>query len=69
MIVIKILTIEQDIIEEELVDGSLKRYVKGKLLGKVIFLYIKGGFAKCYEFTSLQTQKKYAAKVIDKASL
>lgn len=30
---------------------------------------IKGGFAKCYEFTSLDTKKISAAKIVPKASL
>ena len=29
----------------------------------------KGGFAKCYELTSLETKKIQAAKIIPKASL
>ena len=40
----------------------VKKYVKGKFLGK-------GGFAKCYDFTSLETRKLMAAKIIPKASL
>lgn len=38
-------------------------------MGKVMLYYIQGGFAKCYEVISLQTEKKYAAKIIEKASL
>lgn len=38
------------------------KYRKGKFLGK-------GGFAKCYEVTELETQAIYAAKIISKASL
>lgn len=34
----------------------------GKFLGK-------GGFAKCYEVTEMQTKKVFAAKVVVKASL
>ncbi|KAJ8395615.1 hypothetical protein AAFF_G00030960 [Aldrovandia affinis] len=34
-----------------------KCYCRGKVLGK-------GGFAKCYEFTDLATNKMYAAKII-----
>lgn len=30
---------------------------------------IQGGFAKCYEFTNLATGKKFAAKIIEKATL
>ena len=51
-------------IEEKLTDGSTRRYVKGRLLGKVFFKSIQGGFAKCYECIYLQTEKKYAVKVI-----
>lgn len=29
----------------------------------------KGGFAKCYEITNLETKKIYAAKIVSKASL
>ena len=36
--------------------------MKGKLLGK-------GGFAKCYEFTNLETKKVQAAKIIPKNTL
>lgn len=54
------------IIEEKIAnimgDPLIKRYAKGKFLGK-------GGFAKCYEFTNLETEKVLAAKIIPKASL
>ena len=54
------------IIEEKIskVNGdiAIKRYQQGKILGK-------GGFAKCYEVTNLETKKKMAAKIIPKASL
>ena len=43
-------------------DYSLRKYTKGRLLGK-------GGFARCYEFTSLDTRKITAAKIVPKASL
>ncbi len=36
--------------------------MKGKLLGK-------GGFAKCYEITNIETKKTQAAKIIPKNSL
>ncbi|KAF7488908.1 Serine/threonine-protein kinase PLK1 [Sarcoptes scabiei] len=39
-----------------------KQYKRGQLLGK-------GGFAKCYEYTDLQTKKMYACKVISKSQL
>jgi len=41
---------------------SLRKYSKGRLLGK-------GGFARCYEFTSLDTRKVTAAKIVPKANL
>ncbi len=54
------------IIEERIskVNGEqqVKKYARGKLLGK-------GGFAKCYEVTNLDTKKMFAAKIIAKASL
>jgi polo-like kinase 1 len=43
-------------------DVATKRYARGKLLGK-------GGFAKCYEVTNLETRKVLAAKIIAKSSL
>lgn len=42
--------------------GEVKKYIKGKFLGK-------GGFAKCYEFTECDTKKVIASKIIPKASL
>jgi len=54
------------IIEEKIskVNGELavKRYSKGKMLGK-------GGFAKVYEVTNLETKKTLAGKIIAKTSL
>ncbi len=46
------------------VNGECKfnRYTKGKLLGK-------GGFAKCYELTNIETKRLYAAKIIPKNTL
>ncbi len=43
-------------------DPQIRKYSKGKMLGK-------GGFAKCYEFTSLETKKLTAAKIIVKSTL
>jgi polo-like kinase 1 len=40
----------------------VKKYIKGRFLGK-------GGFAKCYEFTNIESKKISAAKVIAKNSL
>ena len=39
-----------------------KRYLKGVLLGK-------GGFAKCYKVTDMDTNIDWACKVVQKASL
>lgn len=54
------------VVEEKVVkvngDIAIKRYNKGRFLGK-------GGFARCYEFTSLETRKVLASKVVPKASL
>lgn len=54
------------IIEEKIskVNGDIhvKRYARGKLLGK-------GGFAKCYEVTNLESKKILAAKIIPKNTL
>jgi polo-like kinase 1 len=56
----------QTIVEEKIVkvtgDVQIRKYMKGRLLGK-------GGFAKCYEFTCNDTKKIYAAKVVTKSSL
>ena len=55
-----------DIIEEKKIteagDTILKRYQKGKFLGK-------GGFAKCYEIKDTDTGRAMAAKIIDKSTL
>ena len=57
---------QQEIIVEKRTDteGNILeyRYAKGKLLGK-------GGFAKCYVGTSLQSRTNYAIKLVTKASL
>ncbi|OMJ88795.1 hypothetical protein SteCoe_9179 [Stentor coeruleus] len=54
------------IIEEKIVrvngEISIRQYSKGRFLGK-------GGFARCYEFTSLESRKLTASKVVPKASL
>ena len=56
----------QIIVEEKVVrfngDICIKKYNRGKFLGK-------GGFAKCYEFTNLETKRVSAAKIIDKTTL
>ncbi|CAD8127828.1 unnamed protein product [Paramecium sonneborni] len=41
---------------------AIKKYQRGKFLGK-------GGFAKCYEATNLESKKVLAAKIIVKSSL
>ncbi len=43
-------------------DTAIKRYARGKMLGK-------GGFAKCYEVTNVETKKTQAAKIIPKSTL
>lgn len=43
-------------------DQVIRKYMRGKLLGK-------GGFAKCYEITNIDTKKTQAAKIIPKSSL
>lgn len=44
-------------------DGyTVHKYLRGKLLGK-------GGFAKVYKATSLDTNKEYAIKIVPKANL
>lgn len=58
---------DQTIIIEEKITKSngdilIKRYGRGKMLGK-------GGFAKCYETTNLETKRVHAAKIILKSSL
>lgn len=51
------------IIEEQNSKGEVvEKYIKGRFLGK-------GGFAKCYEFTTVESKRLYASKVITKASL
>lgn len=57
---------ELQIVEERIAnvmgEPVIKKYAKGKFLGK-------GGFAKCYEFTNLENNRLFAAKIIPKASL
>lgn len=56
----------QTIVEEKVVkfngDICIKKYLKGKFLGK-------GGFAKCYELMNEETKYIHACKLITKASL
>ena len=58
--------IDQAIIEEKITKTNgevvIKKYSKGKALGR-------GGFAKCYEVTNLETKRISAAKIIAKSSL
>lgn len=57
---------QYEIIEEKITnplgEPVVKRYARGKFLGK-------GGFAKCYECTNLETKKVTAAKIIPKSTL
>ncbi len=41
---------------------SGNRYMKGKFLGK-------GGFARCYELTEMQSKEVYAGKIVSKQLL
>lgn len=43
-------------------NGHVARYAKGRFLGK-------GGFAKCYEVTDMETKEVFAAKIVAKASV
>ncbi|CAG9323602.1 unnamed protein product [Blepharisma stoltei] len=54
-------TVEEKVVK---VNGevAIRRYNKGRFLGK-------GGFARCYEFTNLETRKITAAKIVSKESL
>lgn len=60
-------SLKTDIKEVEIPDvvvdpSSKKSYQKGRFLGK-------GGFAKCYELTDLQTKEVFAGKVVPKTLL
>lgn len=57
-----ILTIVEEKIVKVTGDVQIRKYTKGRLLGK-------GGFAKCYEFVCMDTKKIYASKVVTKSSL
>ena len=58
--------LDQAIIEEKITKTNgevvVKKYSKGKALGR-------GGFAKCYEVTNLESKRISAAKIIAKSSL
>jgi polo-like kinase 1 len=58
--------LDQAIIEEKITKTNgeviIRKYSKGKALGR-------GGFAKCYEVTNLETKRISAAKIIAKSSL
>lgn len=48
-------------IPDVLVDSrTMRRYARGKFLGK-------GGFAKCYEITDLETKQVFAGKIVPKS--
>lgn len=50
-------------IPDVLVDPrTMKRYMRGRFLGK-------GGFAKCYEITEMETKEVFAGKVVPKSML
>ncbi|OMJ72607.1 hypothetical protein SteCoe_28905 [Stentor coeruleus] len=57
---------DTQIIEEKIVkvngDTAIKRYSKGRFLGK-------GGFAKVYEFVCLETKQVTAGKIMEKSAL
>ena len=60
-------TFEKTVIIEEKYSKAngevvIKRYLRGKFLGK-------GGFARCYEITDMHTKKTCAAKIISKTTL
>ncbi|XP_005094273.1 serine/threonine-protein kinase PLK1 isoform X2 [Aplysia californica] len=53
----------KDVIPEVLNDpGTGKRYLRGRFLGK-------GGFAKCYELTDMDTKAVWAGKIVPKSLL
>ncbi len=54
--------IVQEKITKKTGETVIKKYSKGKVLGK-------GGFATCYEFTDLEKGRLIAAKVIVKSTL
>ena len=57
---------KDSIVEEKIIkvtgDYQIHRYIKGRLLGK-------GINSKCYEFTSLENKKIFAAKITPKIGL
>ena len=56
----------QSIIEEKIRTEDYKMGVRKYLCGRYLG---KGGFAKCYEITNLETNKVSAVKLIPKSSL
>ena len=56
------LVIVEEKISNIMGEPLIKKYSKGKFLGK-------GGFAKCYEFTNMESNKIMAAKIIPKSTL
>jgi len=50
-------------IPDVLVDsGTMKKYSRGRFLGK-------GGFAKCYEITDMETKQVFAGKIVPKTMI
>lgn len=50
-------------IPDVLVDsGTMKKYSRGRFLGK-------GGFAKCYEITDMDTKQVFAGKIVPKTMI
>ena len=58
--------ISEEIIQERIIkptgEVEVRKYMKGRLLGK-------GGFARCYELTCLETKTVCAVKIISKLAL
>lgn len=56
----------QNMVEEKIKrkngETFVRKWVKGRFLGK-------GGFAKVYEFTNVDSKRVYASKIINKSSL
>ena len=55
--------------EEEQARSGHQSLSQGPIPRQGTYFTIQGGFAKCYEFTNLANNKKYAAKIVEKATL